>query len=142
MSGEHQFPNGQKLSYSKKRDNFIFCNKISFNSNDTESLVKEAVKKTNITEAEAKTLTDDELINDLGYVTCIFKRDVLFSIVILNDEDEATVLKQRNKEKNLTATELTGKYADSVDTWYYYSNLFAIKQMANNEWRDSHKIDE
>ena len=82
------------------------------------------------------------MITDLGFVTCNFKRDVLFSIVILNDNEEATVLKQKNKEKNLTASDLSQNYADSVDSWYYYSNLFFIKQMANNEWRDSHKIDE
>ena len=40
-------PEYQKLSYSQKTDKFIFCNKVSYSRNDTESLIKEAVKSTN-----------------------------------------------------------------------------------------------
>ena len=80
------------------------------------------VKSTNQTEAEAETKTNDELITDLNYVPCTFNRDVLFSFIIMNDEEEASALKERNKQGNLTATEVSETYADSVQAWYYYSN--------------------
>lgn len=100
------------------------------------------VKSTNQTEAEAETKTNDELISDLNYVSCTFNRDVLFSLVIMNDEEEAVALKQWNKLGNLTATDVSENYGDSVQAWYYYSNQNAVLMMANNEWRDHHQIEE
>ena len=37
------------LTYSETTDRFIFCNKVSFNRNDTVHLAEQAVKKTNLT---------------------------------------------------------------------------------------------
>ena len=100
------------------------------------------VKSTNQTEAQAETKTNDELISDLNYVPCTFNRDVLFSFVIMSDEEEAVALKEWNKLGNLTATEVSENYGDSVQAWYYYSNQNAVLMMANNEWRDHHQIEE
>ena len=80
--------------------------------------------------------SNDELIQDLKFVPCKFNRDVLFSIVLLDDHDQAETLKEENIAKNLTATEISKVYADSVHSWYYYSNQNAVLMMANNEWRD------
>ena len=60
----------------------------------------------------------------------------------MSDEEEAFALKERNKQGNLTASEVSESYTDSVQAWYYYSNQNAVLMMANNEWRDHHRIEE
>ena len=75
----------QRLSYSAKSDKFIFCNKVTYERNDTESLVHEVVTKTNDTEAQAKNMTNDELITEINFVPCEFFRDELFSVVVVRE---------------------------------------------------------
>ena len=90
------------LAYSESTDRFIFCNKVSFNRNDTENLAKQAVEKTNQTVAQVSNKTSEELITELKFVPCEFGRDELFSVVLVNDAELAGELKRRNKDKNLT----------------------------------------
>ena len=79
----------QHLSYSDKTDHFIFCNKVSFNRNDTEGLVDQAVQKTNQTKAQASHKSNEELITELKFLPCEFGRDELFSFVVMNDDETA-----------------------------------------------------
>ena len=94
------------LTYSETTDRFIFCNKVSFNRNDTVHLAEQAVKKTNLTKQDVVNKTSDELITDLKYLPCEFSRDELFSIVLINDVQHAEELKARNKDGNLTVEEM------------------------------------
>lgn len=75
----------------------MFCNKVSFNRDDTAALVGQAVKDTNQTEAQASHLSNEELITELKFLPCEFARDELFSFVVINDEDKARELKSMNK---------------------------------------------
>ena len=40
LLSSRQSPEYQKLSYSEKTDQFIFCNKVTFERTDTENLIK------------------------------------------------------------------------------------------------------
>ena len=131
----------QHLGYYETTDKFIFCNKESYSRDDTESLAKQVVKQTNKTIEEAKTETSDQMITELKYKPCLFNRDVLFSIVLLDDSELAGQLKQRNTDRNLTV-EVLHDLNDKVYSWYYYSNQAPILSFVNNEWRDEHAIDE
>ena len=133
------------LVYSESNDRFIFCNKVSFNRNDTVHLAEQAVQKTNQTVAQVSNKTSEELITELKFVPCEFSRDELFSVVLINDVELAGELKRRNKAGNLTVQDLTDiKEVDSdkFSTWYYYSNQAPILAFVNSDWRDSHNIKE
>lgn len=105
-------PEYAHLGYSKSSDAFIFCNKISFDKDDTESLIEQEIKATNKTIAQVKDKTSEELITDLKYVPCLFYRDELFSIVVVNDSKLAEDLKHRNRDRNLTVEEMTALKKD------------------------------
>ena len=113
------------MVYSENDDRFIFCNKVSFARDDTASLAKQVIKKTNATAEEVKDKTSDELITDLKYVPCEFSRDELFSVVLIGDSELASELKQRNMNRNLTVADMNGikeMDSDAVFAWYYYTN--------------------
>ena len=132
----------QHLSYSDTTDRFIFCNKVTYERNDTTNIAKYAVKKLNETEAEVKNKTNDELITETKLVACEFSRDELFSVVVIEDPQVAGDLKRRNMEKNLTVEYVKESQKDQVAAWYYYSNLSPVLMFANNEWRSNHNFKE
>ena len=54
---------------------------------------------------------------------CIFSKDNLFSVVILNNETLASTLKENNKEKGLVREEVlnTTNFNESLSGWYFYT---------------------
>ena len=115
---------------------------MTFARNDTASIVKYDMQRTNHTEDELKKKSTDEMITESKLLPCEFNRDELFSFVVLNDAQLAGDLKTRNRAGNLTAQDLKDSFASHVHSWYYYSNQSPVLMFANNEWRDKHDFKE
>ena len=59
LLASYSSPKYKHLSYSEKTGQFVFCNKVTFSSNDTAGLVDQAVKQNNLTKDEASQKTNE-----------------------------------------------------------------------------------
>jgi len=130
---------GLKLPYSQHK--YVWCQPDNYVLPNITDSGKIDLKEYNNTLPHAGEKTPEFEVKQM----CMFKKDDLFSIIILDDRNMAQRLKQVNRESSKItreALQANVEFNNTLYGWYYFSAEVGIFNLAESPHRRSHQVKE
>ena len=131
----------KKMPYSKKGE-FNFCNLVSFSESDQESIKNFAANMTTTNggnTSQVQNMSTQQIIEEFHMERCVFDRDTLFTIYVVNNEALSARMQQLNLAGKLMPEDMPIFTNDAVGI-YHYAAERSIFTLANSECKKKHAV--